>query len=125
MCAPRLRLLAVLPLALLAMCPMRSLIYPAPPVAVPASPPSPFEEVHLESSRGDRIHAWHAEGGRENGPAVLLLHGNGENLATMAASGTLEQTRAISGALLAPDYPGYGRSEGRPSEQSLDRKSVV
>lgn len=110
---------ALLPLALLAMCPMRSLIYPAPPVAVPASPPDPFEEVHLESSRGDRIHGWHAEGGRENGPAVLLLHGNGENLATMAAAGTLEQARAISGALLAPDYPGYGRSEGRPSEPAL------
>lgn len=110
---------ALLPLALLAMCPMRNMLYPAPSVAVPASPPPPFEEVHLESPGGNRVHAWHAEGGRENGPAVVLFHGNGENLATMAAAGTLEQARAISGALLAPDYPGYGRSEGRPSEESL------
>lgn len=95
------------------------MLYPAPPIAVPASPPSPFDEVHLEPADGERVHSWHAEGGRENGPAVILLHGNGENLATMAAAGTLERTREISGALLAPDYPGYGRSEGRPSEEAL------
>lgn len=113
------RPVALLPLALLSMCPMRSLLYPAPPVAVPETPPAPFEEVYLESPRGDRIHAWHAAGDRELGPAVVLLHGNGENLATMAAAGTLEQARAISGAVLVPDYPGYGRSDGRPSEESL------
>lgn len=119
MSAPRLHPFALLPLALLAACPMRSLLYPAPPIAVPASPPPPFAEVLFESARGDRIHAWHAEGEREDGPAVVLLHGNGENLATMEAAGTLERARAVSGALLVPDYPGYGRSAGRPSESSL------
>lgn len=116
---PILRPLAVLPLALLAMCPMQGLLYPVPPIAVPETPPAPFEQVLLESGGGDRVHAWYAEGERGEGPAVLLFHGNGENLATMAAAGTLEQARAVSGALLAPDYPGYGRSEGRPSEESL------
>ncbi|MGH9382100.1 MAG: alpha/beta hydrolase [Thermoanaerobaculia bacterium] len=114
-----LRLVAVLSLALLAACSMRSLLYPVPPIAVPQTPPAPFEEVYLESAQDERIHAWHAAGKRELGPVVVLLHGNGENLATMAAAGTLEQARAISGAVLAPDYPGYGRSGGRPSEESL------
>lgn len=119
MSPPTPRLFAALPLALLATCPMRSLLYPAPPITVPESPPPPFEQVLLESGRGDRVHVWYAEGEREEGPAVVFFHGNGENLATMSAAGTLVQARAVSGALLAPDYPGYGRSEGQPSEESL------
>ncbi|MFP4281526.1 MAG: alpha/beta hydrolase [Verrucomicrobiota bacterium] len=48
---------------------------------------------------------------------VLYHHGNGEDLAFVRAR--LEAFRARGYAAFAYDYPGYGRSEGRPTEASL------
>jgi hypothetical protein len=104
--------------------PVRSLIYPVPPVTVPSPPPEPLREVRLES-RGDRVVAWLSEAAaRAAGPAavsgerplVLYFHGNGENLETMRQSGLFAEFAGLDVDLLAVDYPGYGRSAGSPSE---------
>ena len=99
---------------------LRSMIYPAPPVPVPEPPPG-LTEVTLESADGTTLVAWAgpAEPPAPDRPAVLLFHGNGENLATMHRSGLFAQLDELEVAYLAVDYPGYGRSGGEPGEESL------
>jgi pimeloyl-ACP methyl ester carboxylesterase len=91
---------------------LRSFLYPAPAYPVP-EPPAGLEEVWCEEA-----HGWLdvREGLDEATPAVVVLHGNGENLGTMAAVGLFRELRALGVRCLAVDYPGYGRSGGKPSE---------
>ncbi len=98
---------------------MQKLLYPVPWAPVPADPPGAYEEVVLESAAGDRIHGWHVAAGGAAAPAVVLFHGNGENLGTMAWAGTLDELARLEVSVLVVDYPGYGRSSGRPSEPTL------
>jgi pimeloyl-ACP methyl ester carboxylesterase len=65
-----------------------------------------------------RVCAWFRDGGRP-GPALVLLHGNGENLETLRLSGSLQAYSALGLPWLAIDYPGYGRSEGKATESRL------
>lgn len=113
---------------LLGGCAVRQMIYPAPPYRVPSPPPAPLEEVDLSLSDGTRISAWHLPAGRlatDPGsgnpprPAVLFFHGNGENLETMRLSGFFDDLAQLGAPGLALDYPGYGRSAGSPSEETL------
>lgn len=73
----------------------------------------PFEEVWLTASDGVRLNAWFFPTSHEE-PAVILCHGNGGNI-----SHRLDLYAALLDLnlnVLAFDYRGYGRSEGRPSE---------
>lgn len=104
---------------------LRSMIYPAPPVPVPEPPPG-LTEVTLESADGTSLVAWAGPGADDpaavpspDRPAVLLFHGNGENLATMERSGLFARLEELDVTYLAVDYPGYGRSGGEPGEESL------
>lgn len=77
-----------------------------------------FEDVHLTCADGVRIHGWWVPraGARR---AALFLHGTTGNLST-----ELEKVEFLSSlglAVLAVDYPGYGRSEGRPSVEGCVR----
>lgn len=98
----------------------RQTLYPAPPVEVPP-PPAPLEEQTLRTATGDALVVWtHDPAAPKAGtPVVLFFHGNGENLATLHLSGLFDELQALGVPFLAPDYPGYGRSTGRPSEASL------
>jgi uncharacterized protein len=95
------------------------LLYPAPPVAVPA-PPAPLAEVRLPLASGGSASAWTSTREAPAGaPVVLFFHGNGENLETMRRAGLFEDFADLGVAWLAVDYPGYGRSGGRASERGL------
>jgi len=98
---------------------MRSLIYPVPDVKV-GTPPPGFEEVILILEGGSQVIAWHHPVSQlGDRPAMIFFHGNGENLETMKWAGLYEQLVALRVPLLVVDYPGYGRSTGQPSEESL------
>ena len=73
-------------------------------------------DVWLRAADGVRIHGWWIPT-RDARIATLFLHGNAGNL-THRAPHVLEITAAGSSVLLL-DYRGYGRSEGRPTEQGL------
>jgi pimeloyl-ACP methyl ester carboxylesterase len=96
----------------------RSVLYPAPAVSVPSPPPEPLEEIELESE-GNLLVGWWRPARESGGPVVLMLHGNGENLETLRYSGLFDRFAELGAAVLALDYPGYGLSAGRPSEESL------
>ncbi len=77
--------------------------------------PSPdIEDVYLTSADGTRIHAWWCPcpGSSE---ALLYLHGNAGNLSHRGGS-ILKLRQLLATSVLIIDYPGYGKSEGSPSE---------
>lgn len=100
----------------------RQMLYPAPPVPVPSPPPAPLEEVWLDLATGDRALAWTylPSGLAPEAPVVLFFHGNGENLETVRWSGIFEELGKLGVAVMAADYPGYGRSTGVSSEEGLN-----
>ncbi|MCB0290474.1 MAG: alpha/beta hydrolase [Calditrichaeota bacterium] len=96
------------------------MLYPAPWLGVKA-PPAPLEEVALPLEGGSSVIAWRYRHPfpTPQTPVLIFLHGNAENLQTMALSGIFTQFQKLNTHFLALDYPGYGRSGGRPSEASL------
>ncbi len=72
------------------------------------------QDLTLPLSDGTSIHAWWCP--REGATAALLYcHGNGGNLSLRAPIyQDLQREQNVS--VLAVDYPGYGRSGGKPSE---------
>jgi pimeloyl-ACP methyl ester carboxylesterase len=99
----------------------RQMLYPAPPVPVSSPPPAPLEEVWLDLPEGNRAQAWLLVPPAlpATAPLLLFFHGNGENLETLRWSGLFEEFGRLGVAILAADFPGYGRSTGTPSEEGL------
>ncbi|MFW6314321.1 MAG: alpha/beta hydrolase [Desulfohalobiaceae bacterium] len=77
-----------------------------------------YQDVWLQSSQGNKIHAWFVPGpeGKEN-PVVLFLHGNAGNISHRLD--VLRIVHELGLACLMPDYQGYGQSQGRPSEKGM------
>jgi fermentation-respiration switch protein FrsA (DUF1100 family) len=83
----------------------------------PPPPGLPVEDVDLTSADGTRLHAWWTTppDWRPEHGAVLYCHGNAGNLSHRGES--LRDWRdRVHLAVLIFDYPGYGRSGGRPTE---------
>jgi fermentation-respiration switch protein FrsA (DUF1100 family) len=79
----------------------------------------PVEDVWLTSADGTSLHGWWTapDGWEPNQGAVLYCHGNAGNLSHRG--GNVRCWREQMGmAVLIFDYPGYGRSGGKPSEAS-------
>jgi fermentation-respiration switch protein FrsA (DUF1100 family) len=73
--------------------------------------------VELTSADGTRLHAWWYPHDRATG-AVLYLHGNAGNLSSRGDR-VVEWHDEFRESVLIIDYPGYGRSEGKPGERAL------
>jgi uncharacterized protein len=75
------------------------------------------EDVFFTTPDGNRVHAWWAPppGWTPADGAVLYAHGKGGNLSSRGEK-LLHWQKALKTAVLIFDYPGYGKSEGHPSE---------
>ncbi|MBI9075538.1 MAG: alpha/beta hydrolase [Desulfatibacillum sp.] len=74
-----------------------------------------FEEVFLESTRGNEIHGWYVP--CQNARAtVLFCHGNAGNISHRISHVKIFHDLSLS--LLIFDYQGFGKSQGNPSEQA-------
>jgi fermentation-respiration switch protein FrsA (DUF1100 family) len=75
------------------------------------------EDVEVTAKDGVGIHAWWCPvaGWEPAQGAVLFCHGNGCNLSQRAAA-VLQWQKEMGQAVLILDYPGYGWSEGAPTE---------
>src|SRR6476646_10698047 len=75
----------------------------------------PWEEPlpELRPRAGDTIHAWFSAppGWSPERGALLYSHGNGNNLSSWQETMLLYR-QELGRAVLAYDYPGYGRSTG-------------
>ncbi len=107
----------------------RQVLFPrdliGPPPEVRAAFPG-LETVWLDLP-GGRCESWYLppRRGKNAGPApaVIFAHGNGE-LIDYWPETLAPLTRMGLGALLV-EYPGYGRSEGNPSQESVTRAFVA
>jgi len=97
---------------------VRQFVYPRLPVGVQSPAPDPLREIAFQLSDGTKIIGW-LDFWAGDKPIVIFFHGNGENLQTVFYAGTFEQFRTTGANLLVIDYPGYGRSGGKPSEASV------
>ncbi len=72
------------------------------------------QDITLHSADGTRLHAWWCPRDGADG-AVLYCHGNAGNLSYRGGAVTKWQ-EYLNFSVLIFDYPGYGKSAGKPSE---------
>ena len=73
-----------------------------------------FQEHWIETSDGERLHAWWLPAVQEDAPSILFFHGNAGNISHRMDSLKLFHELGLSTLII--DYRGYGLSSGRPSE---------
>ena len=97
----------------------RSILFPAPRVAgAPPRPPG-VEQIWLAASFG-RVEAWYlpaAASATRPAPLLVFSHGNAELIDYWPEE--FDEPRRWGFAVLLVEYPGYGRSEGTPSQASI------
>jgi len=74
------------------------------------------EDVYIEVAPGERINAWYFPGnpGRKT---ILFCHGNAGNISHRLE--TVQFLKTFEVNVLLFDYRGYGRSDGRPTEEGV------
>lgn len=72
------------------------------------------EDVWLLAADGAKLHAWWFPQPGATG-ALLYCHGNAGNLSFRGVPAA-ELAQALGVSVLVFDYPGYGKSDGKPSE---------
>ncbi len=101
--------------------------FPAPRGALPD--PATFEmtgeRIAVTMKDGTRLAGWYLPPprGPGPGPAVLWLYGNAENIGAIAP--ILKAFRPPDTALLVLDYPGYGESGGRATENGIYEAAAI
>jgi fermentation-respiration switch protein FrsA (DUF1100 family) len=76
----------------------------------------PLEEVWFQAADGVRLFGWYVETLTDR-PVILWCHGNAGNITHRLENLKLLYQLGLSVFLF--DYRGYGRSQGRPSEEGL------
>lgn len=77
-------------------------------------PAATFQDVFFTSAEGTQLHGWWCPR-RESACTVLYCHGNAGNLSHRGYS-LLALQEELEASVFIFDYPGYGKSGGRPSE---------
>ncbi|MFK5913657.1 MAG: alpha/beta hydrolase [Woeseiaceae bacterium] len=75
-----------------------------------------FEDVTLELKNKTKIHGWYLPQ-PEAKKTILFFHGNGGNISHRGDSIYIFHKLKLN--VLIMDYPGYGNSEGTPSEENI------
>ncbi len=79
----------------------------------------PFNDITIPLPGEMTIHGWLLDNNQE-GPSMLFFHGNAGHLAMrLDILRYLMRLPEPPSRILIIDYPGYGRSTGKPSEKSL------
>lgn len=101
----------------------RRIMYPHSMIPLPAesAPTIPgIETIWLNTGFG-KVEAWFlppaVDGSLSPAPAVIFGHGNGEIIDYWPIE--LQRFTRLGIGLLLVEYPGYGRSEGSPSQDSI------
>jgi len=101
----------------------RQVLFPAGQVqTLPDSevPVSNIEKIWLDTSTG-KVEAWYIlpekKGEDKPFPVVIFAHGNGESIDLWPD--ILKPLTHLGMGVLLVEYPGYGRSDGSPSQKSI------
>jgi hypothetical protein len=111
--------------AFLAIFQERQVYFPSTVLAAtPDQSGLPYEDVHIPSAGGVRLHGWYLPAPPDGrGKTLLFFHGNAGNISHRLAS--LAIFHRLGLATLIIDYRGYGRSEGSPSEVGTYRDAAA
>ncbi|MBN2290479.1 MAG: alpha/beta hydrolase [Candidatus Glassbacteria bacterium] len=82
-----------------------------------------YREMLLEPAGGGTVHGWYFPPARADAPVLVVFHGNAGNI-SHRLDWIAPFVRRGLGALLF-DYRGYGLSQGRPSEKSLQEDALA
>jgi len=105
----------------------RQILFPRHQIATPSSDAEynipGMEKIWIETLSG-KIETWFLppESSRPS-PAVIFAHGNAEIIDMWPA--TLKGFTRLGIGVLLVEYPGYGRSEGSPSQHSISEAFVA
>lgn len=134
------KLVVYLPIALVAFVlyvrylESHSIFYPSRRIlATPADVGLPFEDVSIKTEDAVMIHGWFIpspqdplQGGQEvarGEGTVIFLHGNAGNIGDRL--GKIQFFHELGVDVLIIDYRGYGKSQGRPTEDGLYRDALA
>ena len=81
----------------------------------------PFEDVRFQAADGAGLFGWYAEAQADR-PVILWCHGNAGRIINRLEN--LRELYRIGLSVFIFNYRGYGRSQGRPSEEGFDRGCV-
>ena len=98
---------------------VRSILYPAPWHPVEKTPPAGIEESYVPYTKKHKVHLWLKRHNITNSPLILFFHGNGVNVSILHKVNFYQYMVDQGAHIVAVEYPGYGRSEGVPSEKTL------
>ena len=76
----------------------------------------PLEDVWFQSGDGTMLFGWYVEAQADR-PVILWCHGNAGNIINRLEN--LRELYRIGLSVFIFDYRGYGRSQGKPSEEGL------
>jgi uncharacterized protein len=102
----------------------RALLFPRPGLGgVPSRPPD-VAQVWLATSVG-RVEAWYLPSriARSRTPVLVYFHGNAELIDVLPAD--FDEPRGWGLGVLLVEFPGYGRSEGAPSQESITSTALA
>ncbi|MCE9592392.1 MAG: alpha/beta hydrolase [Planctomycetes bacterium] len=96
---------------------------PRPPAGVPYRG---AEEMKLDIGDGTTVHAWFAPApgasAQHPAPMVVYCHGNAEIVEVQHR--TVEMYRRMGVSVLLPEYRGYGRDGGKPSQEAIRKDAL-
>lgn len=81
----------------------------------------PLEDVWFSSADGTKLFGWYVEATADR-PVILWCHGNAGNIINRLDN--LRELSRIGLSVFIFDYRGYGRSQGRPSEEGLYQDAI-
>ena len=107
----------------------RKIIYPRHIIRIPPdiSDSAPgLERIWLDTSSG-RVESWYLPASDSSAqlplPAMIIAHGNAELIDHWLP--IVNEIREMGMSVLLVEYPGYGRSEGKPGEASLTETFIT
>lgn len=84
---------------------------------VPSDAGLRYEDVLFGTSDGVALHGWFIPAEEPSGEVLLFFHGNAGNISHRLGSISIFHDLGLDVFIF--DYRGYGRSEGKPSEEGL------
>jgi len=112
--------------ALLLFLMQRQILYPGRYLRVSGPPPADIVPIEVVTAAG-RSEAWFMPPFKrkqgERRPLVIFFHGNGEVIDHLP--GQAGGFRELGMGVLLVEYPGFGRSPGKPDEKSITETAVA
>lgn len=91
-------------------------------LATPEDRGMAYEDVYMHTDDGLRLHGWYVPAKQARG-SLLFFHGNAGNISGRLESISIFHELELNVFIF--DYRGYGRSEGKPSEEGTYKDAVA